>query len=879
MVSYRVPYNLIIQKNHFLYCFKNYISVATPTPVPVSLMPGQSGQAPSRVVTNAAKRQNDHQVHEPKHKKQLKMLDLFQRKPIDTNMDPSNQAAKIETACDVEEALVDPVLEIEEKCHTLEGKSLDISNYFNSTLTDKQKDHFIKVRVPEHLYKFPSREYKDKRAKSGTQRRYCLHEYFTTFDFIIYSKLQDGLYCLACMFFPTKPEKGMRAKLLIETPYRNWKDCRSDLSNHATLQYHTISMTKMRSFIKTMAKPSARIDMQISSQVTEQVSTNRAILKSIIKCLEVCGRQGISLRGHRDDGSNMTSSDDVCNKGNFKALVKLCAESGDHTLQQHLATCARNATYVSKTSQNQLLDCMKEFIQSKIVSNVKNQAVGALYGIMADEVTDVGNWEQLGILLRYVDNNVPVEKLLAYVRCDTITGDAISDNIIQTLTQNGLDPSKCRSQTYDGAGNMAGCQKGCAAMFMKKTSNPAALYLHCASHNLNLALSKACGISEIQCMTSALTSVGLFFKYSPKRSRQLEASVRMINDDRNNDNKITKSKIKPLCETRWVERHTSLEDFRHLYEPLLDCLQFILTTTGWDMKTTTEANGLFCQITSTKFISAFVTCSYIFGYTKALSVKLQSSNIDVAQAYSEITTIIDVLRSVREDAETEFSKLFEDMKVMSVQAGVEITIPRRCGRQTLRNNIPSDIPEVYYRRTIFIPFLDKIISELETRFSQLAKCATRAMHLIPSNLHNLVETSINELNEFYGPDLPFRTSLRQEIRLWRQLWGKATYLPTGISETLTSDCVSYTSYPNICTILHILMLTAATSAGVERANSSLRFVKNVYRSSMGEERFNALILLFVHKDITIDYESIINMYSSRHPRRMLMQNPLAQDLK
>ena len=34
-------------------------------------------------------------------------------------------------------------------------------------------------------------------------------------------------YCLACLFFPTNPEKGMRAKLT-QIPYRNWNDCRSE---------------------------------------------------------------------------------------------------------------------------------------------------------------------------------------------------------------------------------------------------------------------------------------------------------------------------------------------------------------------------------------------------------------------------------------------------------------------------------------------------------------------------------------------------------------------------------------------------------------------------------------------------------------------------
>ena len=40
---------------------------------------------------------------------------------------------------------------------------------------------------------------------------------------------------------------------------------------------------------------------------------------------------------------------------------------------------------------------------------------------------------------------------------------------------------------------------------------------------------------------------------------------------------------------------------------------------------------------------------------------------------------------------------------------------------------------------------------------------------------------------------------------------------------------------------------------------------------MGEERLNALMLLFIHKDIHID---INDLFANRHPRRMLLINPL-----
>ena len=92
----------------------------------------------------------------------------------------------------------------------------------------------------------------------------------------------------------------------------------------------------------------------------------------MLKCLEFCGRQGIALRGHS------------FNKGNFKALLALRVNAGDKVLEHHLETCARNATYTSKTTQNELLLCVKEFLQSKIVQEVQEQAIGLYYGIQCD---------------------------------------------------------------------------------------------------------------------------------------------------------------------------------------------------------------------------------------------------------------------------------------------------------------------------------------------------------------------------------------------------------------------------------------------------------------------------------------------------------------
>ena len=62
---------------------------------------------------------------------------------------------------------------------------------------------------------------------------------------------------------------------------------------------------------------------------------------------EYCGRQGIGLRGHRNDG-NIFDNDD------FRELLKLMAEI-DNNLDTHFRTCAGNATYISKTTKNEFL--------------------------------------------------------------------------------------------------------------------------------------------------------------------------------------------------------------------------------------------------------------------------------------------------------------------------------------------------------------------------------------------------------------------------------------------------------------------------------------------------------------------------------------------
>lgn len=108
------------------------------------------------------------------------------------------------------------------------------------------------------------------------------------------------------------------------------------------------------------------------------------------------GRQNISSRGHCDDGS--LSEDSGVNKGNLRAVLWFRIDSGDTNLQRHLETSTSHATYISKVTQNELINTCGEEIVSKIIRRLQ---ASRFYANMLDETNDAANESQLTVALRY----------------------------------------------------------------------------------------------------------------------------------------------------------------------------------------------------------------------------------------------------------------------------------------------------------------------------------------------------------------------------------------------------------------------------------------------------------------------------------------------
>ena len=177
-------------------------------------------------------------------------------------------------------------------------------------------------------------------------------------------------------------------------------------------------------------------------------------------------------------------------------------------------------------------------------------------------MTDCANWEQLGIVIRYVYQQKPVERLIEPVKCDNIRGEAM----ILTFRTAVLRLTMVQEISQENNGAARNFQK-------KKILRMIEHYIITAPHELNLALTKASRVPEVFNMVCLLQSLGRFFASSSKRQRLFEKIIQE-KVDQTIFNKI-KEKIKPLCETRWVERHTAFKDLDVLYLCIISCLEII----------------------------------------------------------------------------------------------------------------------------------------------------------------------------------------------------------------------------------------------------------------------------------------------------------------
>lgn len=479
----------------------------------------------------------------------------------------------------------------------------------------------------------------------------------------------------------------------------------------------------------------------------------------------------------------------------------------------------------------------------------------------------MANQEQLSISMRYVHKNVLYERFLGFLTCETgVTGEALAENILTQLTSWQLSPDLLRGQSYDGAGAMSGKVKGVAARI--NSQYPKALFVHCVSHRLNLS----CSGCEVSNMIDTVSCIARFFNYSPKRQVCLD---RWITDTLPTEEKGRK--LKELCKTRWVERYDSYEVFIDLFVPIACCLEDIANSSNaaWNRETRSEALSFLLALSQFSLIFTLMMVHTILASTRGLSIKLQARYMDIVRAHSDIHLVKSTLKEYRSRVDDFHHRVYDKALALAVSIDLQESSPRLAGRQTQRRNVQAANAKDYYKLNLTVPFLDHMITELETRFdSQSSTVVIEFTQLLPAMINPdspLTPQKFPKVMELYEDDLPSPTSFDIELDMWASRWTSESKKSVVQSLSSPTEVLSHTDpdyFPNIYKLMIIMTTIPVTSCECERSISLLRLVKNCVRARMSEERLNGLALMQYYHDIPIDRDRIVEDFARTHPRRM-----------
>nr|CAH7745960.1 unnamed protein product [Callosobruchus chinensis] len=230
-----------------------------------------------------------------------------------------------------------------------------------------------------------------------------------------------------------------------------------------------------------------------------KVEKNRHILKRIISCVKFCSAFDLALRGH--DESEFSE-----NQGIFKELINFTAEL-DNTLKEHLRT-ATVFKGTPNTIQNEILESMLQVCREEICKQIEK---ADYLSIQCDETTDVSNYCQMVLILRYFNEGSICEHFWGFIRIKDKTATGL-----KTCIENEIDPlvlkthQKLIAQTYDGANVMSGVNNGVQAQI--KIKYPHAHFIHCYAQKLNLIMQKSASQNaKVRVFFNNLPAIPVFF--------------------------------------------------------------------------------------------------------------------------------------------------------------------------------------------------------------------------------------------------------------------------------------------------------------------------------------------------------------------------------
>ena len=178
---------------------------------------------------------------------------------------------------------------------------------------------------------------------------------------------------------------------------------------------------------------------------------------------------------------------------------------------------------------------------------------------------------------------------------------------------------------------------------------------------------------------------------------------------------------------------------------ILNLLKSPIDGLAFDANTKADALNLLHTLESSSFNIGFHTIHKYFSPLTAPTSNLQGKAQDILSAHMGMKSVIKDFENLRKDVKNLFNQVWSHSSRLADALGVELEKPRVSKKSVYRSNVGDvdDSPEVYYRNSLYIPLLDKIINQLNLRFPD-SDSVSKFLYMIPALM---ITKTIGEIKE------------------------------------------------------------------------------------------------------------------------------------
>jgi len=183
------------------------------------------------------------------------------------------------------------------------------------------------------------------------------------------------------------------------------------------------------------------------------------------------------------------------------------------------------------------------------------------------------------------------------------------------------------------------------------------MYTHCCNHVFNLVISTSSQLPVIRNTVATISDICVFLPRSAQR-------VSMFQDNVESDvsgSASSRQKLKPICATRWVERHDWIIIFVTLLPAVVSTLEELQQENN-QVEVATKVATLLNSVQKCTFLIEVLVMQHTAGIILPVSKLLQKKELDIFAGIELIDSVLDIHRQNRSNCENVFHKMFDQAK-------------------------------------------------------------------------------------------------------------------------------------------------------------------------------------------------------------------------